>query len=205
VVVQDEGANFVAISNVLVHMYVLANYSQDDVLLQSSFGSWLPACRSSFEGQMFIHGKLNRNLSSTAVTRSGIATFTGLSFSSISPQTVLRFCAKRMDMDISFSESTTVAVDSSLFDISGEVHQILLDRHPAQSVGITAGETFSVQPVARLVDFANLKATWCGSRHRPVDLQGVNKSIISQTSKYKNSSFYFAAYDQDGAAPFCSP
>jgi trimeric autotransporter adhesin len=205
VVVQDAGANFVAISNVLVHMYVLANYSQDDVLLQSSFGSWLPACRSSFEGQMFTHGKPNQNLSSTAVTRSGIATFTGLSFSSISPQTVLRFCAKRMDMDISFSEATTVAVDSSLFDISGEVQQILLDRHPAQSVGITAGEAFSVQPVARLVDSANLKATWCGSRPRPVDFQGLNKSIISQTSKYKNSSFYFAAYDRDGAAPFCSP
>jgi len=205
VVVQDEGANFVAISNVLVHMYVLAKYSQDDVLLQSSFRSWLPACRSSFEGQMFVHGKLNHNLSSTAVTRSGIATFTGLSFSSISPQVVLRFCAKRMDMDISFSEATTVAVDSSPFDISDEVHQILLDRHPAQSVGITAGQAFSVQPVVRLVDFAHLKATWCGSRHRPVDLQGVNKSIVSQTSKYKNSSFYFAAYDRDGAAPFCSP
>ena len=207
VAVQDAGANFVALSNVVVHMYVLQNatYSDEDILLQSSYDSWLPTCRSSFHGQMFIHGQRNLNMSTTAITRSGIATFTGLSFSSISPQMILRFCAKRMHMDDSFSEATTVAVDSSPFDVSGEVHQILLDRHPLQSAEIMAGEVFHVQPVVRLVDIANRNATWCGSPHRAVDLQDATKSVASNASAYTNSSFRFAVYDRDGDTPLPSP
>lgn len=207
VAVQDAGANFVALSNVVVHMYVLQNatYSDEDILLQSSYDSWLPTCRSSFHGQMFIHGQRNLNMSTTAITRAGIATFTGLSFSSISPQMILRFCAKRMHMDDSFSEATTVAVDSSPFDVSGEVHQILLDRHPLQSAEIMAGEVFHVQPVVRLVDIANRNATWCGSPHRAVDLQDATKSVASNASAYTNSSFRFAVYDRDGDTPLPSP
>ena len=151
---------------------------------------------------MFVDGHQNMNLSIMALTVSGMAEFRGLSFSTVSASVRLRFCASRMRIDDSFSEATTIIADSAAFDISSEAHEILLERHPVQSLSQdSAGDVFAVQPIVRMIDDARRNATWCGAPYRIPNGKYRMSEIYSNASIHSNSSKRFSTFDRDGTLP----
>ena len=79
VAVLDQGANFVAISNVPIHVYVIHNSSSYASTKTLDDSSGLSVCKSSLHSGLWIDGRSSANDTSSAISESGLAIFRGLS------------------------------------------------------------------------------------------------------------------------------
>ena len=184
VAVHDEGNNFVAISNVAIHMYIIEDSKYVPHSHSAATPSWSKVCMSAYNGDLRVDGRKITDNTVHASTTSGLAFFFNISVSAASTGVRLRFCARRQSMDQSFSAETLVFIDSEPFDFTSSSYtpSLVLDRHPGmkgatelEQTGGIAGYAFVVQPSLHLVDLHGRNMTWCAEPYRLLGASAAGK------------------------------